>query len=67
MIRFVVGIVIGIIIVIFGVQNTETVDYQFLGWVLSAPRSIVVIGVFVLGLVSGWFVSGFRSLRRRKR
>jgi uncharacterized integral membrane protein len=66
MIRFIVGIILGIIIFVFAAQNTETVNYAFLGWTLTAPRVLVVIGVFILGLLTGWLVTGIRSLRKRR-
>ncbi|MFA7568224.1 MAG: LapA family protein [Alkalispirochaeta sp.] len=66
MFRLIIGIVIGIIIFIFAIQNVESVDYTFLAWTLIAPRAVVVIGTFIVGLFSGWLISGFRNIRRRK-
>ncbi len=65
MIRFIFGILLGILIIIFAAQNTEIVQYTFLVWTLTAPRALVVIGVFLLGLVSGWLATGMRVLLRR--
>lgn len=67
MIRLIVGILVGAVAIVFAVQNTESVDYRFLAWTLTASRAVIVIGVFVIGLFVGWLVSGIRNFKRRKR
>jgi uncharacterized integral membrane protein len=67
MIKFIVGIILGVIIFVFAIQNTGSVEYTFLGWTLEAPRALVVIGVFLLGLLTGWLVTGLRSIFRRQK
>lgn len=67
MIRFIIGILFGVIILVFAAQNSETVNYTFLVWTLTAPRALVVIGVFMLGMLSGLLATGLRMLSRRKR
>jgi uncharacterized integral membrane protein len=67
MIRFIIGVLLGIVMIVFAIQNTETVNYQFFSWTLTSPRSLVVIVTFVVGLLSGWLVSGIRHFRHRKR
>ena len=49
----------------FALQNNELIDLQFLGWGVRAPISILVVGVYLLGMISGGAVFGFirRSLR----
>lgn len=65
MLRLLFGFVLGAIVVIFAIQNTGTVDYAFLVWRITAPRAIVVLAVFVVGLFSGVLARGFRPRRRR--
>ena len=67
MIRLIVGIILGAVVIIFAVQNTETVTYNFLVWSASSPRALVVILVFVFGLLTGWLVTGLGRFGRRKR
>jgi len=57
-------VVVGVII--FAVQNNETVTLNFLGRSLSISLSMLTVAVYLLGMVSGWTVVGFlrRSLRR---
>jgi uncharacterized integral membrane protein len=66
MIRLIVGIILGAVVIIFAIQNTETVTYTFLAWSVTAPRALVVIIVFVFGLLTGWLVTGLGRLGRRK-
>jgi uncharacterized integral membrane protein len=65
MIRLIVGIILGAVVIIFAVQNTETVTYTFLAWSITAARALVVILVFVFGLLTGWLVTGLGRLSRR--
>lgn len=66
MIRLIIGILLGAIIVVFAIQNTETVSYTFIAWTLSAPRAVIVIAVFIFGLLTGWLVTGLRRLGRNR-
>ncbi len=51
---------------IFALQNNELIAVKFLTWGVSAPISVLVVGVYVLGTLSGGALSGFvrSSLRR---
>lgn len=66
MIRLVLGILLGIVTVIFAIQNTEMVSYAFLGWTVSAPRWLILIVVFAFGLFTGWLVSGLRRIGKKR-
>jgi len=50
----------------FALQNNALVAVRFLTWKISAPLSLLVVGMYVLGMVSGGVVVGFlrRSLRQ---
>ena len=41
-------------IVIFSVQNLEAIDVSFLIWSASISKVVVIIGAYLLGMVSGW-------------
>lgn len=66
MIKFIFGIVCGVLAVIFIAQNTEIVDVSLLFWTVTVSRSIMYIVLFVLGIIAGWIVSGVRRSRRQK-
>jgi uncharacterized integral membrane protein len=50
---------------IFAVQNTRTVTVDFLSWSLTAPLAVSALGVYILGMLTGWSVLGLlrRSIR----
>lgn len=41
-------------IVIFSIQNLEAIDVSFLIWSASISKVIVIIGTYVLGMLTGW-------------
>jgi uncharacterized integral membrane protein len=53
-------------LVVFAVQNNQTVTLQYLNWSITCPLPLLFAIVYVLGMVSGWTVFGLlrRSLRR---
>lgn len=46
-------------IVIFSLQNLETIEVSFLIWSLQLSKVVVILGTYALGMVSGW---GFLEL-----
>ena len=51
-----------IAIIIFSVQNLAAIDVSFLIWTASISKVVVIVGSYLLGMVSGW---GLVSLIRR--
>ena len=51
---------------LFAVQNTQPITVTFWKWSITAPVAILAIGVYFLGMISGWNVVAFMrsSLRR---
>ena len=41
-------------IVIFSVQNLGGVEVSFLVWSTTISKCVVIIGAYLLGMVSGW-------------
>jgi putative membrane protein len=62
--KFVFGILIGVLVVIFIIQNGEVVDVSFLFWTLTVSRAVMVMVIFLVGIITGWIG---RSLGRRRR
>jgi uncharacterized integral membrane protein len=61
--KLIIGIILGIISVIFLIQNTEIVTIDFLFWSLTTSRALVIMIVLILGIFFGWI---FGSVGRRK-
>ena len=43
-----------LVIVIFSMQNRASVDVSFLIWSVSLPKVFLILGTYVLGMLSGW-------------
>ena len=67
MVRFILGIICGILAVIFIAQNTEVVEVSLLFWTVTVSRAVMYIVLFVLGLIAGWIVTGLRHVGRRRK
>lgn len=48
------AILLFLIVVIFSLQNRGAVDVSFLIWSTSLPKIFLILGTYVLGMVSGW-------------
>ena len=53
-------------VIVFAVQNNETVTLQYLDWSVTCALPLFVAIVYLVGMVSGWTVIGLlrRSLWR---
>jgi len=63
MFKFIIGIILGIICVIFFIQNAETVSFVFLFWEITISRALMLVTVLISGIIIG---SIFRPPVRRK-
>jgi len=66
--RYVLGFILLVFlgaIGLFAVQNLRTVSVEFLTWSREVPFAILAVGIYVLGMLSGWSVLAFlrRSIR----
>jgi len=56
MIRNIIFICLIVFILIFVVQNTQVVEFQFLIWTISLSRSLMLFGALAIGIVAGWLL-----------
>ncbi len=66
MFKVIFGIVIGILAVVFALQNTADVDVQFLVWSLTLPRALILLVMLAAGFLVGLVVGGLARRRRRR-
>lgn len=66
MVKFIVGIIIGILALIFVVMNSELIDLRLYFWTVTIPRSIMLIIVLGIGTVIGYVLNGLRISKNRK-
>jgi uncharacterized integral membrane protein len=62
--NIIIGTVIGLIVIVFAILNTEIITVNLLFWEFSTPSAILLVIVFFLGLLTGWI---FCSLKTRKK
>jgi uncharacterized integral membrane protein len=62
--KFILGIIIGALVIVFMVQNVQVVDIKFLTWSVTISRALMILIVFAVGILLGWVV---RSIGYRKK
>lgn len=58
--------VIGVLLVIFIVQNVAVMEIKFLFWKMSMSRSLMMFFLVIIGIAIGWFWRGV-AMRNKKR
>ena len=63
---FLILLVVLAAVVVFAMQNNETVTLRYLDRSVTSSLPLLIAAVYLLGMVSGWTVVGFlkRSLQR---
>jgi uncharacterized integral membrane protein len=66
LVYFLILLIVLAALILFAVQNNETVTLQYLNQTISCSLPVLIVVVYVLGMVSGWTVVGFlkRSIQR---
>jgi len=55
--RYVTGVLAVVALVaiaIFSLQNLEAVEVSFLAWSINISKFLVIIGTYLLGMITGW-------------
>jgi len=55
--RYIVGgisVLLFLLILIFAIQNFEAVPVIFLRWSVSMPKIFLILGTYILGMLTGW-------------
>ena len=53
-VRGVVAVLLLILVTIFAIQNRASMDVSILVWSFSMPKVFLILGTYVLGMISGW-------------
>ena len=48
------AVLLAVIVLAFAIQNLGPVDVSFLFWSMSLPKIILILGTYVLGMLTGW-------------
>ena len=65
MIKTIVFLILVALVVIFVIQNTQVVEFQFLAWKVSMSRALLLLGTFIIGVVVGWMSRRMRPKERK--
>ncbi len=57
-------VVIAVIAMVFLIQNLATIEVAFLTWSISAPRAVIFLMMFGMGLVAGYLLHALRPRRQ---
>ena len=64
---FAVGLVLGLVVAVFAMQNTPAVEIRFLGWQANGPLALVVLASAAAGALVALFFTLPGILRGRWR
>lgn len=56
-------ILIGLVL-LFVIQNVAVVEIQFIFWSFSIARSLLIFLVLGTGILLGWFLKSFTSMKK---
>ncbi len=65
MTKLIIGVILGVLILIFIFQNTTVVDIQLLFWKISMSRALMVLIVFGVGIILGWIFCSVRHSHKK--
>ncbi|MBN1836657.1 MAG: LapA family protein [Spirochaetales bacterium] len=64
--RFILGIIIGVLVIIFMFQNVAPIEVRFIAWTVTLSRAVILLIVFAVGIIVGWVFHGAGKRRRDK-
>jgi len=67
MVRFIFGIIFGILALIFVFQNMENTSVTFLAWSITTSRAVILLIILAAGFLVGLAVGGIRRMRKKPR
>jgi len=63
--KFILGIALLLLLVIFTAQNTEMVTINFFFWKLSSARALLVFFILAVGIVVGLIVGTWLATHKK--
>lgn len=64
--RLYLSLVLLALVLTFVMQNTQSVNFNFLFWTFGLPRALLLLVVFLAGLATGLLLVASQGARRRK-
>lgn len=63
--KFILGLIFGVLVLIFMIQNGQVVEITFLAWTVSISRALMVLIVFLIGIGIGYIVRSIGYYRKK--
>jgi uncharacterized integral membrane protein len=67
MVKFILGIILGVAAIVFVLQNTAAATVTFLAWRLEMSLSLLLLITLVVGGFLGWVFATLGHRRRTKK
>jgi len=64
MLKIIIGIIVGILLVIFIFQNTMAIEISFITWTITVSRAILVLIILVSGIFFGFVLTEIACIRK---
>jgi putative membrane protein len=61
MTKTIIFLILIALVIIFVIQNTQVVEFQFLAWKVSMSRALLLLGTFGIGIAVGWLSRRLRQ------
>jgi uncharacterized integral membrane protein len=54
------------VVMIFVIQNTQVVEFQFLVWTFSLSRALMLFCALAVGIIAGWLLTFPKRRNKQK-
>ena len=61
MAKTIIFLILIALVIVFVIQNTQVVEFQFLAWKVSMSRALMFLGTFLVGIAVGWLSRRLRQ------
>lgn len=64
--KFILGLIFGIIMVVFIFQNLDIVEINFLFWSISVSRALMIFLILLIGILLGAILRGIKRIKEKR-
>ena len=65
--KFFLGALLGVVVALFIIQNTDVTEVRFLFWSVAMSRALMFFLLLAIGMVIGWLLHAASARRRGPR
>ena len=64
--KIILSLILGILVVIFIIQNAAVVEIRFFFWTITLSRALVIFLVLAIGILIGWLMCSHIAHKKTK-